>query len=167
MHRITTRPETADDVAAVRAVHGAAFPTPLEADIVDALRADPHAWIPPLSIVGLVDDRIVGHSLLTRCHVGDSPALVLGPCGVLPAWQGRGVGAATIVAGIASARTLGEGLIVVLGHPGYYPRFGFRPASTMGIGVDFDVPDDALMALTLDDRPAPRGVVRYPSAFGV
>ena len=58
--------------------------------------------------------------------------------------------------------------MVVLGHPGYYPRFGFVPASSLGVTAPFDVPDEAFLALTLDARsPAPRGEIRYPSAFGV
>lgn len=79
-----------------------------------------------------------------------------------------GAGSAATRAALASARAMGEKLVVVLGHAGYYPRFGFRPASGFGIRAPFDVPDEALMALPLDDSPAvPGGVIRYPAAFGV
>ncbi|WP_129656663.1 GNAT family N-acetyltransferase [Rothia halotolerans] len=163
------RPETPADHDAVRAVEEAAFPTAEEADLVDALRADPAAWIEGLSYV--VEDRegpVAGHALLTRCTVGGRPALALAPCAVLPERQRMGAGSAAIRGALEAARERGEGLVVVLGHAGYYPRFGFVPASGLGIRAPFEVPDEAFMALPL--RPAaglPRGVVAYPDAFGM
>jgi putative acetyltransferase len=161
------------DRAAVRRVVGAAFPTPAEADLVDALREDPEAWLPGLSWV-VTDDQDpeagpVGHALVTRCRVGGEPAAALAPCSVLPDHQGRGAGTAVIEAVLDAAREAGERLVVVLGHPDYYPRFGFRPASGLGIRAPFDVPDDAMMALVLDPagRPVPSGLIAYPSAFAV
>ncbi|MGK5551495.1 GNAT family N-acetyltransferase [Actinomadura kijaniata] len=163
-----TRPETGADIAAVRRVNVAAFDRPAEADLVDALRRDP-AWIPGLSWVA-EDGRgeVIGHTLLTRCRVGDGDALALAPVAVLPEYQRRGVGDAVVRAALGAARDRGERLVVVLGHPAYYPRFGFVRASTMGIGVAFDVPDEALMAMRLDDGgPVPGGTVTYPAPFGV
>ncbi|MFJ8232915.1 GNAT family N-acetyltransferase [Streptomyces sp. NPDC094448] len=165
----TTRPETADDIAAVREINLAAFPTALEADLVEALRADPEAWIDGLSLLSVTEDgRAAGHALLTRCRIGTEPALALAPCAVSPAYQRQGAGAAAVRAALDAARDLGENTVVVLGHPSYYPRFGFVPASTLGIRAPFEVPDEAMMALTLDpDRPAPAGTVHYPPAFGI
>lgn len=165
----TTRPETPGDVAAVRAINLAAFPSAEEADLVDALRADPEAWIDGLSTVAVAPDgTVTGHALLTRCHVGGEPALALAPCAVLPSAQRTGAGSAAIRAGLEAARERGENLVVVLGHAGYYPRFGFVPASRFGIGAPFEVPDEAMMALALDDtRPVPSGTIAYPAAFGV
>jgi predicted N-acetyltransferase YhbS len=157
----------------VRRVVEAAFPTPAEADLVDALRQDPDAWLPGLSwVVSDAQDPDagpVGHALITRCRVGGEPAAALAPCSVLPDHQGRGAGTAVTEAVLAAAREAGEGLVVVLGHPDYYPRFGFRPASGLGICAPFDVPDEAMMALVLDpsDRPVPSGPITYPPAFGV
>jgi putative acetyltransferase len=163
-----TRPETADDVSAIREVNLAAFPTAEEADLVEALRAS-DAWIEGLSIVTEdPDGALVGHALLTRCHVDGAPALALAPCAVLPRRQRSGAGSAAIRAGLEAARAKGENLILVLGHPEYYPRFGFTPASGFGIRASFDVPDEALMALALDpDAEAPRGTIAYPAPFGV
>ncbi|MCK7625204.1 N-acetyltransferase [Streptomyces sp. RS10V-4] len=165
----TTRPETPEDATAIRAVNLAAFPAAAEADLVDALRADPDAWIDGLSLVSAAPDgTVAGHALLTRCHIGGRPALALAPCAVLPDHQRQGAGTAAVRAALDAARAKGESLVVVLGHPGYYPRFGFAPASRFGIRAPFDVPDEALMALTLDtSRPVPSGVIRYPAAFGV
>ncbi|MBB5935845.1 GNAT family N-acetyltransferase [Streptomyces zagrosensis] len=164
----TTRPETAADIAAIRAVNLAAFPTPLEADLVDVLRTDP-AWIDGLSLVAQTPDgTIAGFALLTRCHIDDSPALVLGPCAVLPAYQRTGAGSAAIRAALDAARAQGENLVTCLGHPDYYPRFGFTPAASHGIRPTFEVPDEAMMILALDaTAPAPRGTIHYPAPFGV
>ncbi|MDT0269099.1 N-acetyltransferase [Streptomyces sp. DSM 44915] len=165
----TARPETAADVPAVRDILLAAFPTPAEADIVDALRADPRAWIDGLSVVSAAPDSTpVGYALLTRCHVDGQPALALAPCAVRPSAQRAGAGSAAIRAALAAARATGENLVLVLGHPDYYPRFGFTPASRFGIRAPFDVPDEAMMAMALDGtRPVPTGTIRYPAAFGV
>lgn len=162
-----TRPEAAGDVAAVREIVLAAFDTALEADLVDALRDDP-AWIPELSVVtATACGTVLGHALFTRCHVDDVPALALGPCAVRPDAQRTGAGSAAIRSGLGTARRMGEGCVVVLGHPAYYPRFGFGRASVHSIRLSVEVPDDALMVLSLDGRPVPAGLVRYASPFGI
>ncbi|CAM5486906.1 N-acetyltransferase [Streptomyces xanthochromogenes] len=164
-----TRPEAPADIAAVRAVNLAAFPTASEADLVDALRAD-EAWIPGLSIVTVAPDgSVAGHALLTRCRVEGAPALALAPVAVTPAHQRTGAGSAAVRAALRAARELGEDLVLVLGHPDYYPRFGFARASALGIRAPFEVPDEALMALRLrpEGAPAPTGVIQYAAPFGV
>ncbi|MGY1439877.1 GNAT family N-acetyltransferase [Streptomyces reniochalinae] len=165
----TTRTETVDDITAIRDIVLAAFPTPEEADLVEALRADPEAWIDGLSMVATAPDGTpVGHALLTRCHVDGRPALALAPCAVLPSFQRTGAGSAAIRAALDAARHMGEHLVVVLGHAGYYPRFGFTRASRLGIRAPFEVPDEAMMAMPLDEtRDLPTGTIRYPAAFGV
>lgn len=165
----TTRAETPADAAAVRRINLAAFPGPAEADLVDALRADPGAWIEGLSLLAEAPDGTpAGHALLTRCQVDGHPALALAPCAVLPAHQRQGAGTAAVTAGLEAARALGENLVLVLGHARYYPRFGFTPASRWGIRPPFEVPDEAMMALALaPDRAVPSGLISYPAAFGV
>lgn len=163
-----TRAETGADIPAVREIDLAAFETPLEADLVDALRTD-DSWIDGLSIVATGQDGMpVGHALLTRCHIDDTPALCLGPVAVLPEYQRTGAGSAAVRASLKAAKYMGEHFVTVLGHPAYYPRFGFTRASTHGIGLTIDVPDEAMMALTLDaDHPLPSGTVRYAAPFGI
>ncbi|MEV4900168.1 N-acetyltransferase [Citricoccus sp. NPDC055426] len=163
----TTRPERPEDAEAVRHVNLSAFGRADEADLVDRLRHDP-AW-EGLSLVAVDDaDRPVGHALLTRCHIDGAPALALAPCAVVPERQRTGAGTAAIRAALEAARARGEGAVVVLGHPEYYPRFGFARAAGAGIRVDFEVPDEALMVLGLrQDRPVPAGTVRYARAFGL
>ena len=164
----TTRPETPADAPAIRAVNLAAFPSAGEADLVDALRAS-DAWIDGLSIVAEDSEgTVVAHALLSRCHVDGVPALALAPCAVLPRVQRTGAGSAAIRAGIEAARAVGEHLVIVVGHPEYYPRFGFTPASAFGIRASFEVPDEALMALSLAPTAVtPRGTIEYPAPFGV
>lgn len=164
-----THAETPADIPAVREVLLAAFPTAEEADLVDALRADDSAWIEGLSIVATDGTgRVVGHALLTRCHIGETPALCLAPCAVRPEQQRGGAGSAAIRAALGAAKDRGERYVVVLGHPEYYPRFGFVRASAHGIGLSIDVPDEAVMALSLDEaHPLPGGTVRYAAPFGI
>ncbi|WP_043634236.1 GNAT family N-acetyltransferase [Nonomuraea candida] len=164
-----TSPETPADLAGIREVNLAAFPTSQEADLVEALRADPAAWLPGLSWVAREPDgSVAGFALLTRCHVDDAPALALGPCAVRPEIQRSGAGSAVIRAALDAAREQGENLVLVLGHAEYYPRFGFVPASRHGIRPPFEVEDKYMMALVFDPAlPVPAGTIRYPAAFGV
>ncbi|MCJ0873201.1 bifunctional class I SAM-dependent methyltransferase/N-acetyltransferase [Streptomyces sp. AP-93] len=164
----TVRPEAAGDAAAVHALNSAAFGTPAEADLVDALRADA-AWLPGLSYVAEdPDGSVAAHALLTRCEVDGARALALAPVAAAPALQRSGAGSAVVRALLAAAAERGENLVLVLGHPEYYPRFGFVPASRFGIKAPFEVPDEAMMALVLDDSvPVPAGTIKYPSPFGV
>ena len=127
------RPERPEDIAGIRAVHVAAFETAAEADLVEALRAS-DAWGPGLSVVAVADGRVVAHALLSRIILatadGDRPALALGPVAVLPEVQRQGYGSAVIRDGLARRD---DHLVVVLGNPAYYRRFGFAPGAEYGI----------------------------------
>lgn len=165
----TTRPEQPADTPAVREIVAAAFPGGPEADLVDALREAPEAWLDGLSAIAETPDGTpVAYALLTRCHIGTTPALALAPCATHPDHQRRGAGSAAIEAVLDAAQRAGENLVVVVGHPEYYPRFGFRRASAWSIRIPFDAPDEAVMALGLDaERGVPAGTVTYPAAFGL
>jgi putative acetyltransferase len=147
---IVVREERPGDREAVRHVEEAAFGRSDEADIVDALRGDP-AWA--LSLVAEVDGELVGHLLFSR---GDR-AMTLGPLAVLPQHQRTGVGAALMHEGLARIHEP----IVLLGHPAYYTRFGFRPAGPEGITNQWGIDDPAWMVRG-DLAP---GEVRFPAAF--
>jgi predicted N-acetyltransferase YhbS len=160
------RAERPSDAAAIRAVLLEAFPGDGEAWLVDELRGT-DAWIPELSLVAVASDAIVGHLLMTRARIeGAVPgeALALAPMAVVPAWHHRGVGGRLVRRGLEEARRLGFGLVVVLGHATYYPRFGFRPARSQGIEAPFRVPDDVWMALDLGGGGL-RGTVVYAPPF--
>lgn len=166
MNEYAIRTERTQDVRTVRDLTLAAFPTELEASIVDRLRVD-QAWMEGLSVLALDDTgAIMGHALLSRCHIGKAPALLLGPVSVWPQQQHRGYGSAAIRGVLEAAQQLNERHIVVVGHPDYYPRFGFERASTFGITTSDGSPEEAVMALTLDSAaPLPAGVVAYAVPF--
>lgn len=160
------RTEQPRDRAAVRAVHEAAFPTPAEADLVDALR-DTDAWRDDLSIVAVQEGEIVGHLLVSVAHLDTGvPILALAPMAVQPARQGKGIGGALVRESLGRAAQTDLPLVVVLGHSAYYPRFGFGSASALGVGAPFDVPDKVWMAIRLPSwGPELAGTVVYPPAF--
>jgi len=163
------RPERAGDREAIRAVHDQAFGGPLEGVLVDRIRDAP-GWLSNLSLVAEDGDRVVGHALLSRIEVGPPghalAALSLAPVGVLPEWQGRGVGSALCRAGLEAARAAGEDLVVVLGEPAYYARFGFAPAHLQEVTSPWPEVGDALQTLALSPAgAAASGPARYPPAF--
>jgi putative acetyltransferase len=133
---VIVRREHRTDRAASRAVHVAAFDRgdgePAEARLLDALR-DCEGWLPALSWVAEIDGRVVGHNVCTRGHVSGVPCVGLGPIGVLPACQQDGIGSALMHAMIGAADAAGEPLIVLLGDPGYYSRFGFVESTMHGV----------------------------------
>lgn len=162
MHTIIRHEEPGDEDA-IRRVERAAFGRDAEADLVDALR---EAGAPLLSLVAVEGGRLLGHALFTPVAVGDGAAVGLGPLAVLPALQGRGIGAALVREGLTELRAAGHGAVIVLGEPSYYRRFGFVPASRFGVRWDRPVPDDAFMALELRAGSlGGGGVVHYPAAF--
>lgn len=126
------RREAPGDVAAIRDVVVRAFPTPMEADLVEQLRAD-EGWIPSLSMVAEVEGEVVGHVVCTRAGLDGVPVLGLGPLSVRPDRQRQGVGLALMHAMLGAADALGEPLVVLLGSPAYYVRYGFRTAAGLGI----------------------------------
>ena len=164
------RREQPGDEAAIFGVHAAAFARPNvdiapEAPLVDELRAT-RDIVAGLSIVALVGDRLVGHVVCSRATIDGSAALGLGPLGVLPPHQRRGVGSALVHAVLAAADALDEPVVVLLGDPGYYRRFGFVPALPLGVQPpDPDwAPHFQLRQLTGWDAGL-RGPFRYAPAF--
>ena len=162
------RHEEPADYAAIRALLIAAFaPSEIEAQIVDALRGLAE-HVPELCLVALRDD-IVGHVMLSRATVGEQhPALGLGPIAVDPAFQGQGIGAELMREAIRRAERTEYPLIALLGHPTYYPRFGFEPAAaTFGITTTYEAPPEAWMARALPVyEPHIRGRFSYAEGFG-
>ena len=166
---VEVRAEQPQDFAAVRRVHERAFaPSREEADIVEALRSSP-AHMPLLCLVALDDREVVGHIAFSRASLdSEGHVLVLGPMGVLPERQHQGFGSALVSEGLRRAAETDFLMVVVVGHPAYYPRFGFEPAEPLGVSAPFDVHPDAWMAQRLPAyRPDARGTVAFPAAFGL
>ena len=167
---ITIRAERPGDHQEVFKVNELAFGRPDEARLVQALRQSP-AFIPELSLVAVDDERVVGHILFSRIVVRSSTkshqALVLAPMAVLPARQRGGIGSSLARRGLAGARDLGHRVVIVVGHPEYYPRFGFIPAEPLGVRLPFVVSPGAFMILELqaDAVRGFQGEVHYPPEF--
>jgi putative acetyltransferase len=163
---VTIRPEQPEDAAAARRVHVAAFPTAAEADLVDRLRANGKAAI---SLVAQFERDIIGHVLFTAVTF-DPPAQVvafgLAPMAVLPGHEKHAVGRRLVQNGLAECHARGACLVVVLGDPPYYGRFGFERASRHGLRNEFGAEDD-FMVFMLDatGHPPPGTLVKYAPEF--
>lgn len=180
------RRELPEDIDPIRHVTAAAFREaahsappvdgsgdPGEATLVTWLRADP-GWIPELSMVAIDDDphghgdtggTVIGHVVCTRAHVDDTPVLGLGPVSVLPDRQASGIGSALVHAVLGAADALGEPLVGLLGDPGYYRRFGFVPAASLGVLAPDPAWGDYVQARALTSYDGTTGTFRYSAPF--
>jgi len=163
------REEQPGDLAAIRRVILEAFDGPAEADLVEKLRANGKFR---LSLVAELDGQVVGHILFTVVAIEDAApcprTLGLAPLAVLSEFQRKGIGSALMHSSLERCREMGHDAIVVVGHPEYYPKFGFLPASRYGLHCEYDVPEDVFMALELQSGALQgiRGLVRYQPEFG-
>lgn len=155
------------DREAVRAVNEAAFETAAEADLVERLG---EVARPLVALVAEEEGAVVGHILFSPVSLSGRPGLKmmgLAPMAVRPDEQRRGIGSALVREGLRECRRAGAVAVAVLGHPGYYPRFGFRPSSHFGIGCEYEVPEEAFMVLELSPGAleGEGGTIRYHAAF--
>lgn len=166
---ITIRTEEPADYPTVYMINKQAFGQPAEADLVDTLRTVCPEY---LSLVAVIEKRVVGHIMFTPVTAQDATGAIKGmglaPMAVLPEFQLQGVGSALVEHGLTRLRVDGCPFVIVLGHPEYYPRFGFQPASRFNLRCQWDgVPDAAFMvqALKPDALDGIEGVVRYRDEF--
>ena len=147
---LTIRPEIPEDQASIYYVNQQAFGRNQEADLVDKLR---QRGILTTSLVAVQDTAIVGHIAFSPVEIASEEssfgALTLAPIAVLPAHQNKGIGSQMVIAGLEECHRLGHEIVVLAGHPNYYPRFGFVPAYAKGIECEFQVPDEAWMIAEL------------------
>ena len=166
--RLNIRAEIPADGPAIRAIHLLAFETSQEANLVDKLRNHAAAQV---SMVAEHDGAIVGHLLFSPVKLGvgmaETHGLGLAPIGVLPHLQKRGIGSQLIRSALRGLEETGCPFVVALGNPGFYARFGFRPAREFGVRCKWDVPADSFMLLPLDkDRIAlAAGLAHYSEEF--
>jgi putative acetyltransferase len=167
---LSIRPEKPEDYEAISRVHRSAFGQENEARLVEELRKSKE-FLPELSLVAVIDGEIVGHILFSpviiQCRDRNVHALALAPMAVLPEFQRRGIGSQLVEKGLECCRTFGHQIVIVVGHPDYYPRFGFSSARMKGLEVPFPVPDEAFMVLELTQGAleSGAGMVLYPVAF--
>ena len=173
---VVIRKETPEDYARVIELTEEAFETldisdHNEGKLVDKLRKAP-TFIDELSLVAELNEQVVGHILFTPIVIDNGEeqfqSLVLAPVSVLPEFQKRGIGGQLIRVGHEKAKELGFQSAILLGHPEYYPRFGYKPASTWGIKTHYELPsDDVFMAVELTEGALTgvSGMVVFPPEF--
>ena len=162
------RLEETKDRAAVFSVNVAAFERPSEAELVDVLREQAR---PVVALVAEDEGVIVGHIMFSPVSLEDHPEpkmMGLAPMAVVPDHQRKGIGSALVRAGFEQCRQLGFGAVVVLGHPDYYPRFGFLPSGRFGLCCEYEVPEEAFLVAELQPGVlrGVSGLIRYHTAFG-
>ncbi|MEX0794510.1 MAG: N-acetyltransferase [Pirellulaceae bacterium] len=171
---IEIREETPADLGAIRHVNLHAFELPGEADLVDALRSGGYvrlSLVAQLASAKPSEARIVGHILLSdlaiETETGDLPALALAPVAVLPEYQRKGIGHRLVEEALRLAREQGHHIMIVLGHPEYYPRFGFSAELAKPLKSPFSGPPWMALELTPGALEGVQGEVKYPAPFGV
>jgi putative acetyltransferase len=150
----TIRRERPGDERQIYEVNYRAFERKAEAEVVDALRT---ACPEGISFVAEEDGKLVGHILFTPAVIESEDKHVMGaglaPLAVLPEYQRKGIGSALVKAGLEEIKKAGEPFVVVVGHPAYYPKFGFERASKYGIHCEYaEVPDEASMIVVYDEE---------------
>lgn len=144
---VEIREEHPGDVSAIRDLNKHAFGQDQEGNVVDALRSNGAVL---LSLVATLNGQVVGHIMYSPISVSEVNGAALGPMAVLPAYQRQGIGSELVEAGNRRLEESGCPFIIVVGHAHFYPRFGFRPASTCGITCEWEIPDDVFMVSVLD-----------------
>lgn len=168
MAKMIIRRERPEDLIEVRHINLSAFETETEAKLVDGLR---NRGIPLISLVAEEGGTLVGHILFSpvtlECGGENISIAGLAPMAVLPEWQRKGVGSRLVEEGLRQCRNAGYDAVVVLGHPEYYPRFGFVPSTDYGIKSEYEVPAEVFMIRELKDEVLAncRGTVKYDEAF--
>ncbi len=169
---IIIRTETEDDYDQVREVNFQAFGNREdEASLVGRIRKSKF-FVPQLSIVAELEKEIVGHLLMSKAEVRNEEkkqtVIVLAPIAVKPDHQKQGIGKHLIAEGLRRCNELGYDIVMLIGHPTYYPKFGFKPARAFGLELkQFDVPDEVFMVCELKQNALSdiEGELKYPRAF--
>ncbi|EJL73587.1 GNAT family N-acetyltransferase [Chryseobacterium populi] len=140
--------------------------------LVERLRKS-EAFIPELSIVAEIGDKIVGHILFTKITIENGSesfdSLALAPVSVKPDFQNKGIGSQLIIFGHLIAKELGHHSVILVGHENYYPKFGYKKCSNFGISFPFDIPEENGMAIELVENGLKNihGIVKYPKEFEI
>ncbi|MFN8671740.1 MAG: N-acetyltransferase [Candidatus Sericytochromatia bacterium] len=170
---ILIRKENINDFIGISEVNTQAFKQENEAKLVNLLRSSIN-FIPELSLVAILNDKLIGHILFTKIKIINEKkqgfeSLALAPMSVLPEFQNKGIGSKLVKEGLNQSKNLGYKSVIVLGHSEYYPKFGFKKASNWNIKCPFNVPDSSYMAIELIDKGLDNisGIVEYSKEFSL
>lgn len=168
---ITIRTENPQDYEAIRELNNEAFGMENEANLIEAIRNSTY-FIKELSLVAETNKKeIVGHILFSKVTIetvhGPIVSLALAPMAVKLKFQNKGIGSSLVKEGLQVSEKLGYSSVIVLGHPSFYPKFGFVPAVSKGIRPPFNVSDDVFMVYEVKEHALENvnGIVKYPDAF--
>ena len=162
------REEQPSDIEKIWKINVEAFETIAEANLVNSLRDSGCTFI---SMVAETENKVVGHILFTPVELSGNKnnlkIMGLAPMAVLSQYQNKGIGSELVQAGLERCKSLGCDAVVVLGHPDYYPKFGFVPSVKYGIKSEYDVSDEVFMILELNPGSLKHheGVIKYHEAF--
>ncbi len=150
---VLIRKQQSADIPQIREVNTRAFGQPDEADLVDKLRERCQDLVELVAVFG---DEIIGHIVFSpatvECEERTVTGAALGPMAVMPRHQRQGIGTKLVTSGVSLLQQNNCPFLVVIGHPDFYPRFGFRPASRFGVQCDWDVPDAVFMMMVLAEE---------------
>jgi putative acetyltransferase len=167
---ISIRQEKPEDYQSIYNINKLAFNGEVEAKLVNKLRKT-KGFVHELSQVAIKDGEVIGHILFSIIHVQTDtkniPVLALAPMAVLPKHQKQGIGSMLVREGLVKCKELGYKAVILVGHPDYYPRFGFSPAKEKGLKLPFDAPDEAFLVYEIIPEALVdiKGTVVYPSEF--
>jgi putative acetyltransferase len=160
------RPETSADHAAIRQVNRTAFGGEGEARLVDALREEGYARV---SLVAKEEGRVVGHILFSALTIatprGNIEALALAPMAVVPSHQRKGIGSSLVREGLRACGDAGHRIVIVVGHPEFYPRFGFSAKRAEPLKSAYSGPAFMAVELVPNALRGIEGEVRFPPPF--
>ncbi|NOU60073.1 GNAT family N-acetyltransferase [Marinifilum caeruleilacunae] len=168
--KVSIRPENKNDYPIISMINDMAFGQENEGLLIEKLRKN-KSFIKELSLVACLGNEIVGHILFFPVNIKSKEktfkTLALAPMSVIPELQGLGIGSQLVQKGLAKAKKLGHESVIVLGHEGFYPKFGFKTAGSYQISAPFDVPENSFMALELvkDSLSTVEGTIEYPKEF--
>lgn len=163
-------PESKKEILAIRQLITEAFEQAKVAELVDIIRKSEN-FIPELSLVAVEKEEVLGHILFSQIIIQTPnqtiPALALAPLAVKPSHQHQGIGSRLVQVGLSKCRELDHAIVIVVGEPRYYQRFGFQTAGNFGLQSSLSLPDEVFMALELQPAALENitGTVLYPAYF--
>lgn len=169
---VNIRKESINDIEIIGEINNLAFKGEGEAKLIAGIRESEN-FIPELSLLAEKDGEIIGHILFSIVYIetleGEIPTLALAPMAVIPEFQNQGIGSLLVREGLKKCQELGYKHVTVLGHPNFYPKFGFVPSVSKEIHAPFKVPEEVFMVIELekDSLTKIHGKVKYPPAFDV